>query len=83
MAEARRLWERERSREHITSVQAAAIIGYVLNCDGVDKVGFHYLRASIDMARQMGLFSRDTAIMDVKKRAVFTTTAWGLFCLDG
>jgi hypothetical protein len=50
LAECRRLWEREQSRNHIANVQAAAIISHVLNCDGVDKIGFRYLRHSIHMA---------------------------------
>ncbi|KAK6084403.1 C6 transcription factor [Seiridium cupressi] len=78
-AEAKRLWEREQARNHITTVQAGAIIGYSLNCDGLDKIGFRYLRLAISMAKDMGLFSPQPRAVDSKRQAVFSATAWGLF----
>ncbi|KAI0174869.1 hypothetical protein BJ166DRAFT_575040 [Pestalotiopsis sp. NC0098] len=81
LAEARRLWEREQSRNHITSIQAAAIISYVLTCDGVDKVGFQYLQSSIRMADAMGMFRQYSAEPDPTKQVVYRTTAWALFGL--
>ncbi|KAF7542118.1 hypothetical protein G7054_g37 [Neopestalotiopsis clavispora] len=81
LAEARRLWEREQSRNHIASVQAAAIISYVLNCDGVDKVGFQYLQQSIRMAHAMDIFNQYKVVADSTKQAVYLTTAWALYGL--
>ncbi|ETS78157.1 hypothetical protein PFICI_10219 [Pestalotiopsis fici W106-1] len=81
MAEARRLWEREQSRNHIASVQAAAIISYVLNCDGVDKVGFQYLQRAIRMADDMGIFKQYNMVADSTRQAVYLTTAWALYGL--
>ncbi|KAH8203134.1 hypothetical protein TruAng_002655 [Truncatella angustata] len=82
MAEARRLWDREQSRNHITTIQAGAIIGYVLNCDGTDRIGVRYLQLSIDMAHDMGIFSHHVRLEDEQRQAVIAATAWGLFCMQ-
>jgi hypothetical protein len=81
LAESRRLWEREQSRNHIANIQAAAIISHVLNCDGVDKIGFRYLRHSIHMAADMHIFEEYKTAGDSKKQTVYFTTAWGLHSL--
>jgi hypothetical protein len=36
LAEAKRLWELECGKEHITVIQAAVILNFTLNMDGMD-----------------------------------------------
>lgn len=80
-AETRRLWEREQYQCHITTVQACGILGYTLCCDGLDKIGFQYLKLAIGMAEGMELFSAIQA-GDARRQAVVAATSWGLFSMQ-
>jgi hypothetical protein len=78
MAEARRLWEFEVGRKHITNVQAALILGLRHMRDGSDKVGLTYLFQSVTTAESLQIF---LPAPELSKRTAdaYTVTAWALF----
>ncbi|KAI1506222.1 hypothetical protein F5X99DRAFT_426278 [Biscogniauxia marginata] len=78
LAEARRLYDLEKAHPTITTVQAAAIIHLEYYINGIEEVGWAYLRESIDMARRLEIFKFDPT-KNREFQLVAATTAWGLF----
>ena len=78
LAEARRLLDLDFAAPTVTTVQASAIVNLTLNVNGIDEIGWWYLRMSLDMAKTLDLFSipEDS---DSEWRMVAIVTAWGLF----
>ena len=78
LAEARRLLDLDFAAPTVTTVQASAIVNLTLNLNGIDEIGWWYLRMSVDMAKTLDLFSipKDG---DSEWRMVAIVTAWGLF----
>ncbi|KNB04814.1 hypothetical protein FOXG_16196 [Fusarium oxysporum f. sp. lycopersici 4287] len=80
LAEAKRLWAVEESRERsLTTLQAAIIINTIVNMFGIDKLSSAYLVQAIDIAHELGLFEPTTYIMHKKLRHSYNLTAWSLF----
>jgi hypothetical protein len=80
LAEAKRLWAVEESRERsLTTLQAALIINTIVNMFGIDKLASAYLVQAIDIARELGLFEPTTYIKHKKLRHSYDLTAWSLF----
>ncbi|KAK2926338.1 hypothetical protein FoTM2_013203 [Fusarium oxysporum f. sp. vasinfectum] len=80
LAEAKRLWAVEESRERsLTTLQAALIINTIVNMFGIDKLASVYLVQAIDIAHELGLFEPTTYIMHKKLRHSYDLTAWSLF----
>ncbi|KAL5603369.1 hypothetical protein FOVSG1_006119 [Fusarium oxysporum f. sp. vasinfectum] len=80
LAEAKRLWVIEESRERsLTALQATLIINTIVNMFGMDKLTSAYLAQAIDMSHELGLFESTTYIMHKKLRHSYDLTAWSLF----
>ncbi|RBA09644.1 hypothetical protein FPRO05_14343 [Fusarium proliferatum] len=80
LAEAKRLWAVEESRERsLTTLQAALIINTIVNMFGIDELASAYLVQAIDIAHELGLFEPTTYIMHKKLRHSYDLTAWSLF----
>ncbi|RFN43459.1 hypothetical protein FIE12Z_12303, partial [Fusarium flagelliforme] len=80
LAEAKRLWAVEESRERsLTTLQAALIMNTIVNMFGIDKLASAYLVQAIDIAHELGLFEPTTYIMHKKLRHSYDLTAWSLF----
>ncbi|KAM5527275.1 C6 transcription factor [Fusarium oxysporum f. sp. phaseoli] len=80
LAEAKRLWAVEESRERsLTTLQAALIINTIVNMFDIDKLASAYLVHAIDIAHELGLFEPTTYIMHKKLRHSYDLTAWSLF----
>ncbi|KAI0845263.1 hypothetical protein F5Y00DRAFT_265794 [Daldinia vernicosa] len=78
LAEARRLFELEQAQPAITTAQAAAIINLTCNLNGIDEISWIYTYKSIEIARDLSLFSPGP---DESKewQVAAGTTAWCLF----
>ena len=78
LAEARRLLDLDFADPTVTAVQASAIVNLTLNVNGIDEIGWWYLRMSLDLAKSLGLFSIP-ASGDSEWHVVIVVTTWGLF----
>ncbi|KAI2777167.1 hypothetical protein F4815DRAFT_495498 [Daldinia loculata] len=78
IAEARRLFELEQAQPTITTAQAAAIINLTCNLNGIDEISWAYTYKSIEIARNLSIFSPGP---DESKewQVAAGTTAWCLF----
>jgi hypothetical protein len=79
LGEARRLWDREKTTNSITTVQAAIVLAATFNSNGVDKIGSEYDAVGTQMAVEMGLFDSLSHLQSRRERIVYTVTAWGVF----
>ncbi|KAF5703906.1 nitrate assimilation regulatory nirA [Fusarium mundagurra] len=80
LAEAKRLWAVEESRErNLTTLQAVLIINTIVNMFGIDKPASAYLVQAINIAHDLGLFEPTTYIKHKKLRHSYDFTAWSLF----
>ncbi|EGU73866.1 hypothetical protein FOXB_15623, partial [Fusarium oxysporum f. sp. conglutinans Fo5176] len=76
LAEAKRLWAVEESRERsLTTLQAALIINTIVNMFGMDTLASAYLVQAIDIAHELGLFEPTTYLKHKKLRHSYDLTA--------
>ncbi|KAI1381121.1 hypothetical protein F4677DRAFT_460363 [Hypoxylon crocopeplum] len=78
LAEARRLFELEQANPSITTIQAGAIINLTCNLNGIDEIGWIYTYRSLEMARDISLFSPSPDETREWQLAA-GTTAWCFF----
>ncbi|KAK7980988.1 hypothetical protein PG989_013445 [Apiospora arundinis] len=78
LAEAKRLLELDQGSPKITTVQAAAILNSICNMNGIDELGWPFLRKSLSMAQQLDLFVHSPESSRLWQ-IVAGTTAWSLF----
>jgi hypothetical protein len=78
MAEAKRLWEIDRSRGDLVTLQAALIMSQRHMRDGNDKLGLAYMLQSVAMAENLEIFITP-AKTDTKMGIARAVTAWGLW----
>ncbi|RBR26067.1 uncharacterized protein FIESC28_01095 [Fusarium coffeatum] len=80
MAEARRLWDIESSKESsITTIQAALILSYTTTNNGMDEIGAFYAKRACEMGKDLDLFGPDKHGKDTRLGKARLFTAWGIF----
>lgn len=79
LAEAIRLWELERFRVDLVTVQAATLLNLVYSHNGMDKIGEIYLSHAIHKAQQLHLFGDHAMIDNERMFHARVFTAWALF----
>ena len=78
MAEAKRLWEIDRLKGDLVTLQAALVMSQRHMRDGNDKLGLAYVLQCVAMAESLELFTRHAEI-DTKMGTARTVTAWGMW----
>lgn len=80
LAEAKRLWESDRGKRRLTTMQAAMVIHAVVAMNGADALGWLlYVKPTLLLAQEIGLFRKSQREMDRTMRAAREHTAWTLF----
>lgn len=78
VSEAKRLLELERDDPSLTTVQAAAILNLTYMVNGVDRPGWKFLHAAVEMAHEIDLFTQGAEFLE-REQIARTTTSWCLF----
>ncbi|CAJ2511194.1 Uu.00g068190.m01.CDS01 [Anthostomella pinea] len=78
LSEARRLLEVNEDTPALTTVQATAIIGLTCNTNGIDVIGWSYLRKAIAMAHDLKIFA-PSPTQSASWQSVAAVTAWCLY----
>lgn len=82
-AEARRLWDIQFHQEsHVTSIQAALVMGVMFNLYAMDRVGITYMTEGVRLARNLNLFELPQYMgVNISERELrgFGFTAWSLY----
>lgn len=79
LAEAIRLWELERTKVDLVTVQAATLLNLVYSHNGMDKIGEIYLNHALNKARQMDLFGDHATVDNERVFHARVFSAWALF----
>lgn len=81
LAEARRLWELQKSQQlyNLTSAQAATILGRIYFANGMDEMGWITWTYALELADRLELFTKVAEYGTEKDRVSGTLTAWGIF----
>ncbi|KAF5593752.1 nitrate assimilation regulatory nirA [Fusarium pseudoanthophilum] len=84
LREAKRRWKDLTDHNSITTLSSAMLLVLTCNQHGHDKVGLFYLDASVQIGRELGLFSDDgTSVPDFndddETRTAASFAAWGAF----
>ncbi|RYO09559.1 hypothetical protein AA0119_g978 [Alternaria tenuissima] len=81
LAEARRLWELQKSQQlyNLTSAQAATILGRIYFANGMDEMGWTTWTYALELADRLELFTKVAEYGTEKDRVSRTLTAWGIF----
>ncbi|RGP63193.1 nitrate assimilation regulatory nira [Fusarium sporotrichioides] len=80
LEEAKRLWELEKSvKPSLPTLQAALVMGNLLNMCSLDKIGRTYNVQALAMANELGLFKPLAQQASPRRRDSYTFTAWSLF----
>ncbi|KAF5980679.1 nitrate assimilation regulatory nirA [Fusarium coicis] len=84
LREAKRRWKDLTDHNSITTLSSAMFLVLTCNQHGHDKVGLFYLDASVQIGRELGLFSDDgTSVPDFndddETRTAASFAAWGAF----
>jgi hypothetical protein len=79
-AETKRLFEMEiNENRSITLLQAANIIGILLNMDSMDKLGMTYNIHCVSIAYDLGLYKTPSQPRSKLRQRVYDYTAWNLY----
>ena len=87
LQEARRLWNIEEGKTSLTTIQAALLLCFNLNCDGKDKLGETFISHAVRLSQDLGFFASSPSVTgngtvhgsDDQWKHVRAVTAWAVF----